>query len=210
MPHKSSKDGYLSVTEILSIAIDKPFLRTWYGKYGTQHCEMVKRQSQDLGIAVHKEIEDRFLSSTVGSTDPNVVRMVNNFWREFVEKHGVEVLVAEPADALESGALKFQGTFDAVIRTSKGVFMADWKTSNTLDKVSVPLQLSAYAYLFNHNKQVNLSQLYITQGMAVRIDKEKDKIEIKTYENLGRYFPKFLAALEVARFVKYGLEDERG
>lgn len=193
MPHKDSKPGWLSVTEVLNIAINKPFLNYWYGAKGTAECERIKRESQELGIEVHRLIEERFIGKdytpVVGSRS---CQMLSNFWREFVGPYAVEPIELEKTCKDEE--LKLQGTFDGLVKTSRGERIGDWKTSNTLDAVSVPLQLSAYDHLENGNGL----------GLAVRIDKVKDKVEVHWYEDLKKYWPVYLACLKVAKFVKFG------
>lgn len=192
MPHKPSRDGELSVTEVLSLAINKPFLNFWYGRHGTTRCEQIKRESQELGIAVHKEIETYFTTGRCENTDDNVARMTRNFINMFASPQNVKPLALEVE--LVDKELKLHGSFDAVILTSQGEAVADWKTSNQLDVISVPLQLAAYDYLRKGNGR----------GVAVRIDKTKDKIEVVWYENLKQYWPVFLTCLRLARYIKFG------
>ena len=138
MPHKKSEDGWLSVTEVLSLAINKPWLCLWYGKNGTARCEQIKRESQKIGSEVHELIENRFN----GIDDDYTNRMIVNFWEKFVIPFEVKPVFLE--QTVKNSKLKLQGTFDAVINTNRGVNVtADWKTSNQLDKVTVPLQLCA-------------------------------------------------------------------
>lgn len=172
----------------------------WYGKNGTAECERIKRASQELGIQVHSLIEWQFKNpDTRLSSETNSHRMVNNFWNKFVEPY--EVKPKEMEMTLKDNKLKFQGTFDALISTNKGHFIADWKTSNTLDKISVPLQLSAYAYLL---KTTGYGEIH--DGLVVRIDKESDKVEVKTYDKLESYWKVFRKALALAKFIKFGIE----
>lgn len=198
MPHKDSKPDWLSVTEVLNLSIPKPFLVYWYGKLGTQACEIIKRESQELGKAVHQEIEDRFQNPdwTQNGHD-NVARMVDNFWNQFVIPYRARPMKLE--QTYEDKKLKLQGTLDAIIEAKDVLYIADWKTSNQLDKIGVPLQLAAYAYL---------SGLHIWRGMAVRIDKEKNKVQVETWDNLDKYWPIFLHCLEVARYVKKGIGND--
>lgn len=199
MPHKKSPDGYLSVTEVLSLAINKPFLAFWRGKVGNEEAGRIQRESQELGIAVHELIEQQFRDGvTQFAVIGNKERMVNNFWKDFVLPF--EVTAEDLEVTLQDPALKLQGTFDARISCIKGRYLADWKTSNQLDKVSVPLQLSAYDHLDANNTG---------KGLAVRIDKEKDKIQVVWYEDLKPYWPIFQDCMRVARYIKFGIEEEQ-
>lgn len=193
MPHVKSEEGWLSVTEVLSLSIPKPFLNFWYGKLGTQKCEQIKRESQELGIEVHSLIEWQFKNpNTRLDGTSNSHRMVNNFWDKFVIPYKAEPLAMEVT--LKNNKLKLQGTFDAIVKTENGLFIADWKTSNSLDKVGVPLQLSMYNYL--HGEDIN-------EGLAVRIDKETAAIQVVEFNNLKEYEKIWKACLKVARYIKY-------
>lgn len=196
MPHKQSPDGYLSVTEVLALSIPKPYLCLWYGKLGTQKCEQIKRDSQELGTLVHNEIELKFQNPKI--LDPlnaNASRMIKNFWSKFVIPY--EVKHKELEITLKDKKLKLQGTFDAIIETTKGLVIADWKTSNQIDKQSVPLQLSMYNYLHGQN---------IDKGVIVRIDKESDAVQIVWYDDLPQYEKIWKSCIKVARWNKFGKE----
>lgn len=196
MPHQECPEGFLSVTEVLSLAIDKPFLRYWYGKNGTQLCEQIKSESQKIGTYVHAEIERRFEQKDYTyKTGSNEHRMVNNFWEKFVKPFDVKAVKLEQTHRCNK--YKLQGTFDAIIDTSKGRYIADWKTSSSLDKITVPLQQCAYDYLQRKDG-------YLDRGVAVRIDKEKDVVSPHWFENLRQYWPIFKSCIKVARWIKFG------
>jgi|ERR1041385_273454 hypothetical protein len=196
MPHQKTPDGYLSVTEVLSLTIAKPFLLYWYGKNGTAKCEQIKRESQEIGTEIHEMIENRFATDIPIISNKRTAVMVNSFWNKFVIPYQVKPLALEVT--IQDEKLKLQGTFDAYIMCIKGGYMADWKTSNSLDKVSGPLQLSMYDYLYKGSGK----------GVLVRIDKETYKVEIKWYEDLRKYVPIWKAALKLARYIKFGVKDE--
>lgn len=197
MPHKESKDGWLSVTEVLNLAINKPFLAFWRGKIGNEAAGRIQRESQEIGLRVHELIESRFKETEMIGNERET-RMVNNFWESFVVPYEVKPIRLETT--YESKELKLQGTADGEINTNKGEYVGDWKTSNQLDEIGVPLQLSAYDHLRDGSGK----------GVAVRIDKVKDKVEVHWYENLKDYWPVYLSCLKVARYVKHGLEDQNG
>lgn len=199
MPHKKSKEGFLSVTEVLSLVIDKPGLRFWYGKNGIQECERIKRESQEIGTLVHDSIHRLFLEKQLATSDANVVRMTSKFWKEFVDEYEVKPLILEPEEPWINNELKVQGTPDAIIHTKKGIYIADWKTSNQLDKITVPLQLAAYAHL-------NPTEHKIIGGVAVRLDKKEDKLQIKWYENIHAHWAYFQRCLELAHYIKGHVE----
>ena len=196
MPHTKSADGWLSVTEVLNLSIPKPFLNYWFGKWGTAKCEQIKRESQELGTRFHSLVED-YLNGISLSEGANAERMVENLINQFLKPYEVKPLKLEQQYKCEK--LKLQGSCDAEIDTNKWKNVtADWKTSNSLDKISVPLQLSMYDY---PRKGDGL-------GVAVRIDKESDKVDVHWYENLKAYNPVWRACIKVARFNKWGLNDK--
>lgn len=119
--------------------------------------------------------------------------MTQNFWNKFVIPWEAKPIKLE--ETFEDKELKLQGTLDAILETNKGIYIVDFKTSNQLDKVSLPLQLAAYAHLCGEG---------VWKGLGVRIDKEKDKVEIKEYEDLTPYWNMFKNCLSLARYIKYG------
>ncbi len=193
MPHKESKTGYLSVTEVLGLVINKPFLALWRGKIGNELAGQVQRESQELGIEVHDAIEKTFNDVKLDDLSPNAKRMVENFWEMFVRPWEAKPVLLEAS--YEDESLKLQGTMDALLRTKKGPRIVDFKTSNQIDKISVPLQLCAYAHLSGQG---------VWEGLVVRIDKVKNKVEVKEYKDLKKYLPVFLDCLRVARYIKFG------
>ncbi len=180
------------MTEILSLVINKPFLAMWRGKIGNELAGQIQRESQELGIEVHDAIEKKFNGVEVEVLSDNAKRMVGNFWREFVEKWEAKPVLLEAS--YEDEKLKLQGTVDGVLRTKKGPKIVDFKTSNSMDGVSNPLQLSAYAYLCGQG---------VWEGLIVRVDKTKDKVEIKEYKDLKPYWEVFKHCITIARYIKF-------
>lgn len=194
MPHQIVPKDWLSVTQVLSLTIDKPFLRYWFGKYGIDKCNQITRESQEIGTEVHRLIEERFKDNDYTAIEgSNELRMTKNFWKKFVIPF--EVKPVELEVTIKDEKLKLQGTTDAVVDTNKGRFLMDWKTSSSIDKIGVPLQLSMYAYLYGKG---------IEHGGVVRIDKENDQVEIKWYKDLKQYDLIWKAALKLARWIKFG------
>lgn len=197
MPHKELK-GYLSVTEVLNV-INKPYLLRWYGKYGNEKCEKIKKQSQSVGTRVHEEIQRRFNGLDFKTKHKNIRAMVDRFFSEFAIPYKIVPISIEPEEPLRDDRLMFQGTYDAVFEMDEKLYIADWKTSNSIDKVSVPLQLSAYAYLYNLTYNPNPK---LDFGIVVRIDKKISKIEWIEYSNLEQYFQLFLSCLNLSRYIE--------
>jgi hypothetical protein len=194
MPHKKSKEGFISVTEALNI-ISKPGLYYWFAKNGWDECQRIKKESQDFGTLVHENIQRLFEGKQLNTSNEQVKQMTTTFWKDFVDEYEVTPLVLEPEEPWVSEEHKLQGTPDAIIKTNKGIYIADWKTSSQIDKVTVPLQLAAY-WMLNPTKHT------IVGGVVVRLDKKEDKIQIKWYEDIGQHWPYFKHCLELAHYAK--------
>lgn len=200
MPHIEHALGWPSVTQVLDV-LAKPFLIFWYGKYGTAHCDKVKKEGADVGTMFHTDVENRILSKPEQFTPINVQikRMVDSLFNLWVLPQGIRVLHTEVS--LEDKELRFHGTFDAVILMNGRLYIVDWKTSNQMDEVNHPLQLAAYAYLWN----VVHPEAPIDAGIIVRVDKKKafdPTKDIETYDQLSHYFDEFKNARSLFDYVK--------
>lgn len=113
-------------------------------------------------------------------------------WRE---SQNLEFVSLEKT--VHSKTLKFAGTVDAVaiekVQTDKGEIlrrvMFDWKTSNTIYDINA-LQLSAYAKAWE--------EMYgekIDVACVVRINKEKEGVQVKMVRDIEHSFHTFRAAL---------------
>ena len=145
MPHVPyiGPDGaeWPSVTQITNV-VDKPFLVKWYGTWGWEHCEKVKKESAERGQALHAEIE-RCLEAFFGhgklilesEYSDAVIRWcgLSNFKPIYFEKH------------VKSEEHRFHGTFDCLGSVSERInVLADWKFTKGLSEVN-PLQGGGYA-----------------------------------------------------------------
>lgn len=201
MPHKTvlNKKGKQvpSVTEIISI-IDKPFLRFWYGKLGTEECERIKRESADYGTKLHEEISD-WLKGTMAVVNEDTIQAVFMHHYLLSECKPVEV---EPEEPYQSKKYGYQGTFDWVEKDPDGTLVvADLKITGQMHK-EYGLQLAAYAQLYNekHGTSINKGRIY-------RLDKKTGKLQIKNFPNLKPYFKVFKILIPVFRWVKNGVEE---
>jgi hypothetical protein len=196
MPHIEHAKGWPSVTMILDV-LAKPFLIMWYGKYGTAHCNKVKKAGADVGTMFHAAVENRIKGIPAlpakTKTEKQVEHMVNNLFDQWVNL-GVEVLHTEMS--LEDTDLEFHGTFDALVRINGKLYVVDWKTSNQMDEINHPLQLSAYAHLFNI-----ISKEQVNDGIIVRVDKKTFQVQVETYSNLAFYFEEFKNARSLYDYV---------
>ncbi len=202
MPHVEPPKGFLSVTEVNNLGLPKVnvskqgkpyfFLEQWRGKVGNQQADKTSKESREIGTAVHKAIEDRFHGETE-IDDPQVKRMVDNLWRDFVVPFDVRPIKLE--QTYTSELFKLQGTADGEIDTNKWKNVTvDWKTSNQLDAKGGPLQLSMYDYMRGGDGK----------GVLVRIDKSYKITHVEWYDNLMQYNPIWLSVMKTARYIKFG------
>ena len=199
MPHRELHKGGVripSVTQVIG-CLDKPGLYAWYGKYGNEECNKIKTESALFGTAVHEMIDQAIMKVSRPIEFPESVDQAKakecavNFI-EWYKTSGLEVISAEPEDAVYSKRYNFQGTWD-FIGTRKGIMLsADWKTSNQLYE-TVGLQLSAYAHLYGEAQGWSDEDIFkkIPDGLAVRVDKKTAKVYTKEYTGLKHYFEVF-------------------
>lgn len=193
MPHKVAfdKDGKQlpSVTEIIGI-LGKPELYRWYAKNGWDKCEQIKRESQEIGTALHNEIAEYLRGHAVVESE-----MLTAF-KNWHSANPLKPLVIEPDVPLQS-VYGYQGTFDCIGELDGELLVVDWKTSARIYRES-GLQLAAYAQLIKEADPKNI----ITNGLIVRIDKETKRVQTKMFYNLSMWFDVFKHLLEVYPFVK--------
>lgn len=207
MPHKHI-EGYPSVTQILDV-INKPFLLKWYGKNGTEHCEKIKKTSQKFGRQVHTEIERLFQGQQPKYKNQSIKTMVSNFNDRFIKSFNVKAICIEPSEPLIDMENKYSGTFDAIVTiyNDNKLTIADWKTSNQIDNTYWPLQLAAYANLWNLSQQ---HDKWINEGFIVRLDKKTLDIEGPIwYTELDQYFEVFLSVKRLYDYInKLGIWEK--
>lgn len=209
MPHKEMVSKGIripSVTQVIG-CLDKPALYTWYGKYGNEECNKIKMDSANFGTAVHNHIDQYITKQTPkpveypeGVDVEMVLKCFSNF-KDWYDQSGMEVISAEPEDAVYSKRYNFQGTWD-FIGTRKGIMLpADWKTSNQLYP-TVGLQLAAYAQLYGENQGWSDSEIFkkFPDGLGVRIDKKTAKVYEKVYDGLSFYFEVFKHLIHAYEF----------
>lgn len=211
MPHKEvTKSGIRipSVTQVIG-CMDKPALYSWYGKYGNEECNRIKNESAAFGTAVHEHIDQYITKQTPhpveyqdGVNVEMVGQCVNNF-KEWYDNSGLEVISAEPEDAVISKRYNFQGTWD-FFGTRKDypfILPADWKTSNQIYP-TVGIQLAAYTQLFGEERGWTDAEIFkkIPNGIGVRIDKKTAKVYEHGFSDLKFYFDVFKHLLHVYEF----------
>jgi hypothetical protein len=218
MPHKEvtlNKIRIPSVTQVIG-CLDKPGLYAWYGKYGNEECNRIKTESALFGTAVHNLI-DQYLMKTNDpiefpeSVDQEKARECARNFAEWYEKSGLEVISAEPKDAVYSKRYNFQGTWDFIGLRKSVMLAADWKTSNQLYE-TVGLQLAAYAHLYGEAQGWADDEIFrkIPDGLAVRIDKKTAKVYTKDFTGLQHYFEVFKHLIHAYEFhTQTGAWDHR-
>jgi hypothetical protein len=195
MGHTPHPLGWPSVTQVLAV-IDKPFLFYWAAKNGLEFCERVKRESGELGQAVHELIaywlEHKQLPDNVLADQ--ALELFNE-WKVWQLENDFRPLEIERK--VEHKELHYHGTFDAIgtFGDSPDVYAADWKTSSKIDDM-YGAQLAAYAAAFTEETGVN-----VTGGIIVRMDKKGGPLEAKRFDNLDKYMEVFKACLFIYNFL---------
>ena len=198
--------GFPSVTGIVDI-VDKPGLRYWYGKYGTQHCEKVKRESQGVGHGVHAGIE-KFLRgkpfSECSEKLTNDQKVMLSYLVEWCNRKHIKPIAME--EPLYSMKHEFAGTPDVVCTFNGGktLYLVDWKTdSMPRDKAEERERLAKYAWqmagysiAYNETYKVVINKAYI-----IRASKDLQFAEYHI-KNLIKPRKEFLWLREIYRRVK--------
>jgi hypothetical protein len=91
----------------------------------------------------------------------------------------------------------FGGTVDWVFKKDNEFILVDFKTSKDF-YFEMPVQLSAYKYLWN----LNHSSEPVTTEYILRIGKEDGEFEYKKWTDLDKEFKLFLSLLEVYNLKK--------
>lgn len=145
------------------------------------------------------------------TVDQDAARDCFNNFVTWYKESGLEVVNAEPEDAVISKRYNFQGTWDFIGKKNGIILVADWKTSNSLYE-TVGLQLSAYAHLFGEAQGWSDEEIFkkIPNGLAVRIDKKTHKVYPKEYTGLKHYFDVFKYLIPAYEFqTQTGAWDHR-
>lgn len=200
------KDNLPSVTGIVDI-IDKPGLRYWYGKYGIQHCEAKKRESQNVGHGVHKAIES-FLRgkpfSECSDKLSNDQRVMLSYLVEWCNKKKVKPIAME--ESIYSQRHKFAGTPDMICTFNGGktLTLVDWKTDSmprdkTEDRereAKYMWQLAGYAIAYEETYKVK-----INKGYTIRASKDLKFAEYE-FKSLKEAKKEFLWLRQIYKKVK--------
>ena len=204
MPHKDCPSGYLSVTEVINLGFPKVnvsksgkpyfYLEQWRGRVGNIKANAITEESKKIGKEFHSQIEYGFNTGR-WLAEGNIGRMVTNLYNYFLRPFYVAPLQLE--HTCQDKRLKIQGTYDAAIITNKGEYVADWKTSNSWSRPVLGMQLAAYDYLRKGSGK----------GVGVRVDKEKDVVDIEWFEDLKPYWKLFKHCYEIAKVQKFGMKN---
>jgi hypothetical protein len=202
-----------SVTEVLGI-VGKPFLWTWYKREVAKHgwrgwvkCDAISNRGKRIGTHAHGFIEeglggprytpwmyeDRKILEPKRRID--LAKSLAQLVLDWLKDNKIELVAME--QKLLCREDKFGGTFDAVLRYGNVLIIADWKTSNSIDKWYA-VQISAYIKAWNENHPDQL----IDTGVVVRMDKKAKKpyLQIVQYNGTGRYYKVFKGLREAYAF----------
>lgn len=191
MPHKEwiiNGEQQPSVTDV-SGNIAKPWLEDWQRRVGFAEADRITKLSTDVGTAFHDHIETYIQSRVLLPSRLKANKMARVLIDTWLIPNKVEVLETETH--LKDNKYMYHGTLDAIAKIGETYWILDWKSSSKIDD-TYGLQLSAYANLYSFNKG-----LWINDGGVVRIDKKTLQPEVRTFNNLDKYFKVFLHALKV-------------
>lgn len=201
-----------SVTEVMAV-VGKAFLWQWYGREVKKHgyrgwmkCEATANRGKRMGTHMHGMIEEG-LGGPAYTPWMNQEKHIMDSPRRIAKCRELAKLVL---DWLKDSKIKvlaqeqkvisredmFGGTFDAILEFGGAPVMADWKSSNSMDRWYA-VQVAAYIKAWNetHDLQIN-------SGVVVRADKKAKKayLQINQYSNLDRYYRLFKACKEIYDF----------
>lgn len=192
MPHSDTLVNgvkYPSVTEICGI-IDKPFLKKWYGKYGTKLCERKMQAAAAVGTEFH-DLVSRIVN---GVTVEPKTRRLKGMCESFTKWYDGAGFVPEVQEfKVISERYKYAGTLDAIGHFGDGTLvLVDWKSSSSIYP-EMAYQLAAYAKAYQEQ-----TGLEINTGWIVQVDKDRPfKVHTKSWSNLDSKFEVFKALLTV-------------
>jgi hypothetical protein len=202
-----------SVTETMGV-VGKPFLMAWYKREVQKHgwrgwvkCDATSRRGMRIGTHMHGFIEaglggpayTPWLYEDRKIVEPNrrvqLAQTLAKLVLDWLKENKIEVVRME--QKLISREDRYGGTFDAVLRFGNVLIVADWKSSNSLDKWYA-VQVAAYIKAWNENNPNEP----IDTGVVVRADKKAKKpyLQIVQYNGTRRYYKLFKACREIYDF----------
>lgn len=138
------------------------------GGVGHQAHDIIERYINEW-IASGTRPEDIRTFADPSKTDPRAVASSRAVEAMFV-KHNVVPIASE----LLVGNLKYSaGTLDFLCFWEGKLALLDWKTSNAVDKINYPLQVSAYTKFFQE-----MTGLKIKVVKIIHLSKDYDKFEL--------------------------------
>lgn len=207
-----------SVTEICGV-LEKPFLYRWYGTHGWAECERIKKESQERGSRLHKEIENRI---SPYRNDPPVTSAEVIVLLEWAKLAGFVPLKIE--EHVVSRIYRYGGTYDIKGTLPKGrKAILDWKFGSQINETH-PLQGSGYDQAnfestgermdefrvlrpyssIKPAKEDSIKEIKGLEGCGYRYSFKgcAMKIEERIYRGLPHYFSIFLKLREVYDYVR--------
>jgi hypothetical protein len=164
------------VTEIISAMIAEPGLMKWANNLGWKKISYNKfmKEAADKGTYSHLAIEKFLKKENIDITSFNimnyriretVLNVLDGFklwWNDLNKDHKVKVILQEETILCKY----FGGTCDCVLKVDDQYWLIDFKTSNHMS-YNYALQLSAYRYLLQTQKNINVSKC-----MVLRLNKD--------------------------------------
>jgi len=189
--YKKDDKNYVSVTSCLGGIMDKPQLYYWFKKVTAEayqamvkegredHEEMLKEAIKasdkirdlagDYGSRLHRSIESLILGHPMQSPDEDLKEDYDAF-TEWYEKQDIEMMESELQVFHDDG---WAGTVDFIGTFNGKKYILDWKTSNYIDDVVMPMQMCAYMLAYGED----------IEGIAVVHIKDK-KVEVHDYSDI--------------------------
>lgn len=202
-----------SVTETLGV-VGKPFLWTWYKREVQKHgwrgwakCDGISKRGMRIGTHAHGYVEEGlggpaytpWMDKEKGLMEAPrrvaLAKVLAQLVLDWLKDNKIEVLAQE--QKLISREHRYGGTFDALLKFGGTLVLADWKTSNSIDKWYA-VQIAAYVAAWNENHP----EQPVDSGVVVRMDKKAKKpyLQIVQYNGTGRYFELFKACRNIFDF----------
>ena len=212
MPHRTVVKGGINIPsvtkQIIGLVLISPAFTNGMVSMGNEECNKIKIESGLFGTTVHDMIEQHItkVSKPINfpeSVDQALAKQCAQHFVEWYDQSELEVISAEPEDAVISKRYNFQGTWDFIGRRkgSSLILPADWKTSNQIYD-TVGLQLAAYTQLYGESQGWPDDEIFkmAPDGLGVRIDKKTAKVYEHVFTGLGFYFEVFKHLIHAFEF----------
>lgn len=203
MPKPQRK--YLRVTEVIDF-VNASWYQYWVKSVGSvEECERITRESSAFGTGVHKMVENYLIGSPLPELSERQ-KACGSLLVNWCKETQAKPLTINDSPAVECTLqcerYGYEGHPDLLCTFGEDTtpWIIDWKTSKEF-KLGYYLQAAAYAHAARIEHGIT-----IKDGAILRVEKDPNKkvqfevIEMHDLEE--KYFPIFLAALDVVNFFK--------